>query len=308
MTGKVFNGSPAAFLVLILPLAAGVILLYEAWLWLLGLIGLTILWKVWDKYQWQQLCFQINPTFNDLLQENQGCLTPMDLSLKTNLTAKSAKRFLQRKADEYGAYCKDLPEQGPVYYFITASTLGSIFDDSEPLEMAVEEEEDIESPELNLEEEEIEPSEPSVKEEEDIEPSPSSPPQSILKILETPPEQPSQTTVTAFAQLAELKEERQQLGETQTEPLFSVESEPLAPPASSSASETLPSSEEIPKTQGKLSLIQVDLAKRLDTTPSTIGRRKTDPNFSEWTQSKDPEGIAWKYLRKSRVFVPVDTD
>jgi hypothetical protein len=36
-------------------------------------------------------------------------------------------------------------------------------------------------------------------------------------------------------------------------------------------------------------------------------RRKSDPSFPEWSQSRDPEGIAWKYLQKLRLFVPVDT-
>jgi hypothetical protein len=53
------------------------------------------------------------------------------------------------------------------------------------------------------------------------------------------------------------------------------------------------------------SLIQADLAKRLDTTSSTIARRKTDPDFPLWSQSKDPDGIAWQYLDENKVFIPV---
>jgi hypothetical protein len=67
------------------------------------------------------------------------------------------------------------------------------------------------------------------------------------------------------------------------------------------------SEEESAKIPPKLSLIQVDLAKRLETTPSTIRRQKSDPSFPEWSQSRDPKGIAWKYLQKLRLFVPVDT-
>jgi hypothetical protein len=142
MTGKVFNGNPAAFLILVLPLATGIVLLYKAWLWILGIVGLTILWKAWNSYRWQQWCFEINPIFNELLEINQGCLTPIDLSLKANLSARSSNRFLAQKAQEYGAYCKELPDQGRVYYFITVSTLGSIFDDSEP-DSSIEESEYI---------------------------------------------------------------------------------------------------------------------------------------------------------------------
>jgi hypothetical protein len=67
MTGKVFNGNPAAFLILVLSLATGIVFLYKAWLWILGVVGLTILWKAWNNYRWQQWCFKINPIFNELL-------------------------------------------------------------------------------------------------------------------------------------------------------------------------------------------------------------------------------------------------
>ncbi|CCQ67710.1 hypothetical protein CWATWH0402_6290 [Crocosphaera watsonii WH 0402] len=135
MTGKVFDGNPtpAAFLILILPLAAIIVLLYKAWIWILGFVALVIVWKLVDNYQWQRWSEKINPIFNQLIQENQGQVTPMDLSLKANLSAGSAKRFLARKAEEFSATSRELPEQGKVYYFITASTLGSILDDSEPV-------------------------------------------------------------------------------------------------------------------------------------------------------------------------------
>jgi hypothetical protein len=37
-----------------------------------------------------------------------------------------------------------------------------------------------------------------------------------------------------------------------------------------------------------------------------VGRRKSGPDFPEWSQSKDPEGIAWKYVSETQMFVPVD--
>ena len=269
MTGKVFDGNPAAFLILILPLAAGIVLLYKAWLWILGVVGFTILWKAWNNYQWQQWCFQINPIFNELLQVNQGCLTAMDLSLKANLSARSANRFLSKKAQEYGAYCKELPDKGRVYYFITASTLGNIFDDSEP-RLAIEELEDVE-PITNSIDSDI-----------------------ISKISKTKQDKFSDTAVRFFSPIGELS----------TEIPTNIESETIAQTFSKSSL----TEDESAKIPSELSLIQVDLAKRLDTTPSTVGRRKSDPSFPEWSQSKDPEGVAWKYLQKSRLFVPVDTN
>ncbi|MEA5535654.1 hypothetical protein [Crocosphaera sp. XPORK-15E] len=301
MTGKAFNGNPAAFLIFILPLAAVIVLLYKAWMWILGFVALIVVWKLIDNYQWQQWCTRMNPIFNQLLQQNQGRITPLDLSLKADLSAGSAKRFLARKAQEYGANYQELPEQGRIYFFITASTLGSIFDDSEPLTEEAEPEklEDL----WDDEEEEIDiPETYSVTEK-------------TPTISEATPPQPLSSP---FAQLAELKEERQQLNQAVSEtpslsdltPVSEISSDHLLPTEESPEPPPPQETETVtnPETKQKFTLIQVDLAKRLDTTPSTIGRRKGEANFSEWSQSKDPDGIAWKYLRKSKVFIPVDPE
>jgi hypothetical protein len=131
MTGKIIDRGAAGFLVLIIPLAVGIVLLFTVWPFILLFILLGLVWKVWQDYRWSRLSAVVNPYFNQLLQEHQGCLTPMDLSVKANLTAKSALQFLERKADEFGAQKKTLGNKGIVYYFITASTLGSLFDESE---------------------------------------------------------------------------------------------------------------------------------------------------------------------------------
>jgi hypothetical protein len=55
-------------------------------------------------------------------------------------------------------------------------------------------------------------------------------------------------------------------------------------------------------------LIQSDLAKRLDVHSSTVYKRRDDPDFSEWTRSRDPEGIAWKFLPETKEFAPVEEE
>ncbi|EAM51942.1 hypothetical protein WH8501_02655 [Crocosphaera watsonii WH 8501] len=300
MTGKVFDGNPtpAAFLILILPLAAIIVLLYKAWIWILGFVALVIVWKLVDNYQWQRWSEKINPIFNQLIQENQGQVTPMDLSLKANLSAGSAKRFLARKAEEFSATSRELPEQGKVYYFITASTLGSILDDSEPV---AEEPEEPETFDIDDDDD------------DDIEIPPNNQVTSQPSEVSSPP---STTSLSSpFAQLAALKEERMQQEDQPSEVASSPsptetpqpppeQLTPTPPPETTPSENTSPDSDK----KEKFKLIQSDLAKRLDTTPSTIGRRKSDDSFAEWSQSKDPDGIAWKYLRKSRVFIPVDPD
>ena len=43
-------------------------------------------------------------------------------------------------------------------------------------------------------------------------------------------------------------------------------------------------------------LTQIELAKRLQVDSATLTKNRAKPNFSEWSQSKDPEGMAWSYL------------
>lgn len=249
MTGKVLDRDTAGILVLILPLALAIVVLYKAWPFLLLLLLFTIFWRIWQNYQWKKWCRQINPLFNQLIIDNQGCLTPMDLSLKANLTGNAASQFLEKKAEEYGAQRKIYEGKGTVYYFMTAGVLGSIFDDSDPLT-----------------DEEIE----------------ALPPEDTPQIASSFSE-PEKKSFSPFSQLKDLKKSRE--GESET----SAKTE--------SGAKTVPQS-----------LIQAELAKRLEIHPSTLGRRKSDEDFSLWSQTKDPEGIAWKYLTDTQLFVPADGD
>ena len=51
-------------------------------------------------------------------------------------------------------------------------------------------------------------------------------------------------------------------------------------------------------------LTQVQLANRLKVHPSTISKRKTKPDFIQWSREKDPEAIAWEYSRETKRFSP----
>lgn len=335
MTGKVVNENPAASLILIFPVAAAIIFLYEAWLYLLGLVLVIVAWRVWDNYQWQQWSAQVNPLFNQLVKENQGCLTPLDLTLKGNLSGSAARRFLERKAEEYGAYRRQLQDQSVVYYFISASTLGNIFDASEFTES------DLNLNRLPASANAAVVLEPPAAKFPLASPSavpttaaPTTVPETVPQPeqVSSPPNPAPAPIVTptpshnAIAQLAQIKEARQQetLAEilspaTQpTESINPITAAILATPEPDELEVVSPeqltdsplpaiAAEPEVDTAAALaqSLIQADLAKRLDTTSSTIARRKSDPEFQLWSQSKDPEGIAWQYLEKEKVFVPI---
>jgi hypothetical protein len=273
MTGKVLDNKSAGILVLILPLGVGLVLLYRAWLYILFAIAAAFAWNVWSTYQWEQWSLQVNPIFNQLIQENQGCLTAVDLSLKGNLTPNAARKYLERKADEFGAYRRSYQDKGTVYYFINASTLGKIFDESEL-------EEETPAPVLTA----------------------SAPPMAIA----SPIPESEKTIASPFATLAEIKEERQTVPETIAEITPMTEAEKTPEPIEEAVNEVIATESATAQANSNaLTLIQSDLAKRLDTTSSTIARRKTEPDFADWSLSKDPDGVAWSYDPETKLFIAI---
>lgn len=277
MTGRVLDNSSAGILILIIPVAFVVLVLYKFWLVLLILALLIVAWKAWQNYQWDKWSEQVNPYFNQLVRDNKGYLTPLDLSLVANLTSRSAKVFLERKADEYGVAPKQVQDKGVVYYFPTASALGRIFDDSEPFgDFDDEEEETLTTPQL------------------------------VSAVSASKP-----PTKSLFRELAEQKAKQEQnQTTTQVEPTASTSAESIqvdAPMPAATATETQPLDSATITEQSSLSLSQADLSDRLEVHSSTVGRRKSQPDFPEWSQSRDPEGIAWRYLEEEQIFVPLET-
>ncbi len=49
----------------------------------------------------------------------------------------------------------------------------------------------------------------------------------------------------------------------------------------------------------------VDLAKRLGVNPGTLTRNRAKPNFTQWSQGKDPEQWAWQYVSQVEQYAPV---
>jgi YHS domain-containing protein len=241
MTGKVIDSGATGFLVLIIPIALVAVVVATAWPVLLALLLIIIVWQVVQQWQWQRFVGKVNPAFNRLIRENNGCVTPVDLAMKANIEGNKASKFLEYKATEFSAKRRELENQGHVYYFLTASAVENFFEEPESL--------------ATLEGEEAE------EEGNGIATASSS----------TATEQstvPSQTEKNAHAVAT-------------------------APPQSATAEEDI-------------SLIQAELAKRLGVHSSTLGRRKSDPDFAEWTQNRDPENIRWQYSDETKLFYPLD--
>ena len=61
-------------------------------------------------------------------------------------------------------------------------------------------------------------------------------------------------------------------------------------------------------TESKLvTIIQSELAKRLDVHASTVYKRRSEPNFTDWTRNRDPEGLAWGYLEATKEYYRIDS-
>lgn len=284
MTGKVIDSSATGILILILPFAFLIVLLFKAWPWLLALFIISISLKIWQHYQWKQWSKQVNPFFNQLIKENQGCLTALDLSMKANLSGSAAQRYLDRKAEEFGAQRRVYEDKGSVYYFLTASALGSIFDESEPPLELESESFTTQSPKL------LEPlaqKEPNTSERE------SSPTDFVEPLEPSAPKEPS-SSESAFS-TAQIVEALEPMPQPQPEHESSLDEK-----------EDLWTDSPNQEQNASHSLIQAELAKRLDVHSSTVGKRKSDPDFAEWSQSKDPEGIAWEYSPDTKEFLPVE--
>jgi thiol-disulfide isomerase/thioredoxin len=134
MSEKTIENYGKSFLVLILPISFLIVFLVNTWRILLLVLLLVMGLNLWQQNRWEKWCEQVNPLFYQLIQENQGKITPIDLALKGNFSGNEAKRYLDRKAKEFGASLLDSENESPSYYFINASILSDILHSSDPVE------------------------------------------------------------------------------------------------------------------------------------------------------------------------------
>jgi hypothetical protein len=256
MSEKTIEGNGKAFLLLILPISFLAIFLASTWRVWLGLSLLILGFNFWQRYQWRQWCLEVNPTFHQLIQKNQGSITPIDLAAVGNFSGDRAKYYLNTKAYEFGANIRTTDDGNQTYYFMNATILGGILDSSEPqLELAAA----------------------SVK--------------STMPLLTAP----AKTTTVV---------------EAKPELVTDVEDHTVEAVHTPEEGETvLPMDHAQPTLAEQLvfgSLIQSELAKRLNVYSSTVFKRRDDADFPEWSKNRDPDGVSWRYDRKTREFFPVE--
>jgi hypothetical protein len=263
MSDKTIESTGKGFLVLLLPISFLIVFLVSTWRIWLGLIVLIMGLNLWRSYRWQQWCQEVNPIFHQLVQQNQGSLSPIDLAVKGNFSGSVAKRFLDTKASEFGASILNTEDGKQVYYFMTANILGDILDSSEPAKELVSSRVARASSQLLASPEVI----PTVVKEKETK-------------LVKEPELVADTETIEVDLPAELSHK---------EPVNHEEAKKI-----------------LAKQLAFGSLIQSELAKRLNVYSSTVFKRRDDADFSEWSRSRDPDGIAWRYDRKTREFFPID--
>ena len=248
MTGKVIDSGATSFLVLIIPIALIAVVVATAWPILLALLLIIIIWQIIQQWQWQRFINKVNPIFNQLLKDNNGCVTPVDLAMKANVEGNQANKFLDYKATEFSAKSREIPNQGKVYYFLTSSAVENFFTEPDSLD--------------NLE----------LEEENDLAES---------------SEEITTSSVAKASNLSQVNSNVNRATATQTEV--------------TSTSPTANTEED-----NQVSLIQAELARRLMVHPSTVGKRKLDPDFSQWSRKRDPEKISWHYSDETKLFYPLD--
>lgn len=288
--------SATGCLLVLIPAALTMSALFVAWPVILGVTLLIAGGNVWQSYEWSKTAQSIDPIFKQLIVQNRGEISPIDLSLQANVSGKVSQRYLAIRADEFGTGSRQHPDRGRVYYFVSISTLGSIFDDSErelelpaiaPATTPVAIFQPVATPLVAIPEEL---------------PTATIPPIALAIPIDVeiagPVSPPSISLAPPVSGLSNLR----QLFEEEPEPtttLASVETTVAEPVA-----EITPSS--LPDTP-LVTIIQSELAKRLDVHSSTIYKRRSEPDFTDWTRNRDPEGLAWGYAEADKEYYRIDT-
>jgi hypothetical protein len=315
--------SATGCMLVLIPAALTMSALFVAWPVILGVTLAIAGGNIWQNYEWSKMARSIDPVFQQLIVQNRGEVSSLDLSLKANVSGKVSDRYLVAKASEFGTGRRQHPDRGQVYYFVTVSTLGQIFDDSEleqpalmPATTPVATFQQTVAPETvpELLQSEHQGSESTAPAAMSFEPEamfataapiPATEPaidvsssQSTPSIDETPVLSPEST---------ELADRHPVLAADSTELMQQTSGETTTPMETEQPAPVVAVEQAEPSQQPQVLIIQSELAKRLDVHSSTIYKRRSEPNFTDWTRNRDPEGLAWGYSEVNKEYYRVDT-
>jgi hypothetical protein len=275
MSEKVIDTKNAPYFLLILvPAALAMSTIFVAWRQILAGTAILVGVSIYQLKKWGDKVKSIDPFFQRLIVKNRGEITPIDLSFDANISGAQATRYLAEKAQEFGAGSRQYVDRGQVYYFISVSTLGSIFDDSEDPEI-VPAIAPTQAAAISLPPAVIPP--PAIEVEIPTIASPAS-----ISLQEDPVPEP---TVVESNNLREVLEDLDDL------------------PTPIVTSHLPESTTDRPIVK----IIQSELAKRLDVHSSTVYKRRSEPDFTDWTRNRDPDGLAWAYAEDTKEYYRLDT-
>ena len=300
MPEKAINPKNATgFLLILIPAALAMSALFVAWPLILGMTILIAGGNVWQGYEWSKTARSIDPVFQQLIIQNRGEITPLDLSLNAKVSGAVSNRYLAAKASEFGTGSRQHPDGGQIYYFVSISTLGRIFDDSDeapmPTIMPATSPVVAFSPAFIPAQSQVEVLQSQL--------DPLANAASIPVVAPIPPLEPTPAATQLESPPAPLAVESplsQNLDEQATPSIDLASSEADEPPIVAAPS-LVPT--EIPL----VTIIQSELAKRLDVHASTVYKRRSEPNFTDWTRNRDPEGLAWGYLEATKEYYRIDS-
>jgi hypothetical protein len=295
--------SATGCMLVLIPAALTMSALFVAWPIILGVTLAIAGGNIWQSYEWAKTARTLDPVFQELIVQNRGEITSLDLAVKANISGGVSNRYLNAKASEFGTGTRQHPDRGQVYYFVTVSTLGRIFDDSE-----------LESPAIMPATNPVAAFAPTVTQ-------PAS--QSVAEVV-SPVEvkspitvsEPAMAIATTVTTDPPVVSEAIPVAELPTETVVESIDPTPSPEIAASAivaaidPDVTPPPSEIDRhvpASPLVVIIQSELAKRLDVHSSTIYKRRSEPNFTDWTRNRDPEGIAWGYAEATKEYYRVDT-
>jgi hypothetical protein len=275
MSEKVIDTKNAPYFLLILvPAALAISTIFVAWRQILAGTAILVGVSVYQLKKWGDKVKSIDPFFQRLIVKNRGEITPIDLSFDANISGAQATRYLAEKAQEFGAGSRQYADRGQVYYFISVSTLGSIFDDSEDVDIiptiAASQTTAVVLPSISIA--------PQIIEVE-------IPPITPLASISIPEPQVIEPTTIESSNLRDVLENLDDIP---------------TPITTSHLPESTPD-------RPIVKIIQSELAKRLDVHSSTIYKRRSEPDFTDWTRNRDPDGLAWAYAEDSKEYYRIDS-
>ena len=129
-SNNIDNSRILGYLTVIIPISFGVIATLESWRFLLAIALIGGVGWAWKRYQRQQQhkLAHLDAIFYQLIQENQGRVTALDLAMNAKFSGTQVQRYLDERAKEFAAEFEVTEQGGIIYYFQTAQSLNKTED------------------------------------------------------------------------------------------------------------------------------------------------------------------------------------